>query len=163
MRYALLTIILSLPVFAEDLPDLAQRMKDAEEMLRQDRHDILVQAKLRMIESNLDRMISEAEKKEKQDQQQQQKQQQQKQQMAQAPSKQRQSSQSPLQNSSLSETPPGPTQETAKISGTGSKWAKLPPAARDELLQTYAQEVPIKWRKRLEAYFLSVAAEEARK
>ena len=33
---------------------------------------------------------------------------------------------------------------------------------RDELLQAFREEMPERWRKRLEAYFLSIAAEEAK-
>jgi hypothetical protein len=41
-------------------------------------------------------------------------------------------------------------------------WSKLPPAQRDELLQAFREDMPERWKKRLEAYFTSVAAEEAK-
>lgn len=50
----------------------------------------------------------------------------------------------------------------ATVADKQDAWAKLPPAQRDELLQAFREEVPERWRKRLEAYFTSVAAEEAR-
>jgi acyl-CoA reductase-like NAD-dependent aldehyde dehydrogenase len=50
----------------------------------------------------------------------------------------------------------------AIVAGKQDAWAKLPPAQRDELLQAFREEMPERWRKRLEAYFLSIAAEEAK-
>ena len=50
----------------------------------------------------------------------------------------------------------------ALVAGKQDAWAKLPPAQRDELLQAFREEMPERWRKRLEAYFLSIAAEEAK-
>lgn len=55
--------------------------------------------------------------------------------------------------------PHGPT-GAAQVSGSMDSWAKLPAAQRDELLQAFREDVPERWRKRLEAYFLSVNAEE---
>ena len=48
------------------------------------------------------------------------------------------------------------------VAGKQDSWAKLPAAQRDELLQAFREEMPERWRKRLEAYFLSVAAEEVK-
>lgn len=48
----------------------------------------------------------------------------------------------------------------AQVTSTMDSWAKLPAAQRDELLQAFREDVPERWRKRLEAYFLSVNAEE---
>ncbi|HEY3319375.1 MAG TPA: hypothetical protein VGP72_02725 [Planctomycetota bacterium] len=50
----------------------------------------------------------------------------------------------------------------AQVAGKQDAWAKLPPQQRDELLQAFREEMPERWRRRLEAYFLSVAAEEAK-
>jgi hypothetical protein len=50
----------------------------------------------------------------------------------------------------------------AIVSGNQNSWAKLPPAQRDELLQAFRDDVPEHWKRRLEAYFTSIAAEEAR-
>jgi acyl-CoA reductase-like NAD-dependent aldehyde dehydrogenase len=57
--------------------------------------------------------------------------------------------------------PPGAV-NAAQVAGKQDAWAKLPPAQRDELLQAFREEMPERWRKRLEAYFLSVAAEETK-
>lgn len=57
--------------------------------------------------------------------------------------------------------PPGAV-NAAMVADKQDAWAKLPPAQRDELLQAFREEMPERWRKRLEAYFLSVAAEEVK-
>lgn len=148
------------------LKPLAKEMAEMELMLRDDRHDAFVRIKGDGIENNLAEMITKMEK-EQQEQQQNQKQdpqQKQKQQREQSrQQRQQQLSSNPITNSQpKAPTPSGPT-NTAQVSGTGSKWAKLPPAAREELLQTYRDDIPERWRKRLEAYFLSIAAEEVEK
>jgi hypothetical protein len=51
---------------------------------------------------------------------------------------------------------------TPSVTGRHERWATLPAKDRDELFQIYRPEVPLKWRRRIEAYFFSVAAEEAR-
>jgi hypothetical protein len=67
-----------------------------------------------------------------------------------------------LSNSQLGATvPPGAT-NPAMVAGKQDAWAKLPPAQRDELLQSWNEGVPERWRKRLEAYFTSLAAEEVK-
>jgi len=65
-----------------------------------------------------------------------------------------------LADSKLGGNVPHGASNAAQVSDTGSAWAKLPPAQREELLQAFREEVPEKWRKRLEAYFISVNAEE---
>ncbi|MCY3023472.1 MAG: hypothetical protein NTW87_31215 [Planctomycetota bacterium] len=57
--------------------------------------------------------------------------------------------------------PPG-AMNPAIVAGKQDSWAKLPPAQREELLQAFREEIPERWRKRLEAYFLSLAAEEVK-
>lgn len=152
----------ALAVEENPLKPLIKEMAEMELMLRDDRHDAFVRIKGEGIENNLAEMISKAEK-EQQQQQQSQKQDQQKQkQQKQQQSRQerQQQSNSPLAKSQLKDaTPPGPT-NAAPVTGTGSKWANLPPAAREELIQSYRDDIPERWRKRLEAYFLSIAAEE---
>ena len=65
-----------------------------------------------------------------------------------------------MQDSKLGGNVPAGAANAAVVSGTMDAWAKLPPAQRDELLQAFREDVPERWRKRLEAYFLSVNAEE---
>lgn len=55
--------------------------------------------------------------------------------------------------------PPG----TATVSRKSDDWSQLPPSERGELIQAFVDEMPEHWRKRLEAYFVSIAAEEVKK
>ena len=57
--------------------------------------------------------------------------------------------------------PSGPARPTP-VAGFHERWASLPAKEREELLQIYVPEVPLRWRRRVEAYFVSVLAEEAR-
>ncbi len=52
---------------------------------------------------------------------------------------------------------------SAQVTGQQDAWAKLPPAMRDEMNQANREGVPERWRKRLEAYYFSVAGEETKK
>ena len=65
-----------------------------------------------------------------------------------------------MQDSKLGGNVPHGATNTAMVTGSMDAWAKLPPAQRDELLQAFSVDMPARWRKRLEAYFLSVNAEE---
>jgi hypothetical protein len=142
-----------------ELNKISEQMKEAANLLREDRHDVFVRVKLKEISGKLDSMISEAEK---QQQQQNQKQNQNKQQQ-QKQSRMDSLAQSPKRNSSLGpKTEQGSMQDSAKVAGKSSSWAKLPPALREELMQSFGADIPIRWRKRLEAYFISIAAEETK-
>lgn len=148
---------------ADALRDLSQRMKGVEEKLRSDRHDMGVQIEAGMVESSLEGMIKKAEEQQKQSSQQQKKQDKQKQERQERQEMRSGKSEKPMLDSSPhAPTPPGPT-DAAQVSGHSSKWAKLPKAERDAILQSYRDEVPEKWRKRLEAYFTSIAAEETKR
>lgn len=164
MKALLIFTFFALSVCAEEdvLRKLSEGMKEAEQMLRDDRHDVFVRVKLKALDDQLDGMIKELEK--QQSEQQKQNQQNQQQQQKQQAQRQNQNSASPLANSQLGPTvrPVEPQGPTAKVEKKADKWASLPPAARDELLQTYGSDVPVRWRKRIEAYFYSVATEEER-
>jgi len=67
-----------------------------------------------------------------------------------------------LKESALGSAVPPGSQQAAIVAGKQDSWAKLPAAQRDELLQAFREEMPERWRKRLEAYYLSIAAEEAK-
>lgn len=67
-----------------------------------------------------------------------------------------------MQDSQLGgQVPAGPT-SAAMVADKGSEWSKLPAAQRDQLLQAFREDMPERWKKRLEAYFTSIAAEEAK-
>ena len=146
------------------LSALSRDMGDVELKLRDDRHDETVQIDQQDIERKLNDLISELEK------------------TAQASQSQglnarererleRRAALGATQPQGQS-TRPGskPVRGTggtgalvpSSVTGRHEKWASLPNKERDELLQVYRPEIPLRWRRRLEAYFLSVAAEEAK-
>ncbi len=149
---------------ANELATLAKEMRDVEQKLREDRHDQSVQTQGQGIEQKLAALIQKLDKgcnnsgnnsssEDKNKQQQKQRGDQ---------SNSGKSSSSPLKDSSLgSPVAPGAT-NAAMVAGKQDAWAKLPPQQRDELLQAYREEIPERWRRRLEAYFLSIAVEEAK-
>lgn len=59
-------------------------------------------------------------------------------------------------------TPPGKVtvHRTVLQDFTDSSWYKLPDAKRGEMVQTWASEIPVRWKSRIEAYFVSVATNE---
>ncbi len=68
-----------------------------------------------------------------------------------------------------------PGRNPPKVAGTDAKadvhydpkdigeWARLPRSQRGEIVQVWASDLPILWKKRVEAYFLSVNADDTRK
>lgn len=68
-----------------------------------------------------------------------------------------------MAQSKLSGSVPEGAKNTASVIDKQSSWAKLPPALRDELMQSQRDDVPERWRKRLEAYFVSIAKDEAKR
>jgi hypothetical protein len=58
---------------------------------------------------------------------------------------------------SPSSTDPQPN----RVSNSNDEWNKLPPAKREEILQLFRDDLPERWRKRLQAYYLSLTAEPA--
>jgi hypothetical protein len=146
------------------LASLAKDMKDVESKLRDDRHDQAVQTEGQHIEEKLAKFIEqleqmsssnsssgENEKKNKQQQQQQQQ-----------GNQGGQRGSNPLQQSKPGGAVPPGALNPATVSGKQDAWAKLPPALRDELLQSYRPEIPLRWQKRLEAYYYSLNAEETK-
>ncbi|MGD0091503.1 MAG: HEAT repeat domain-containing protein [Planctomycetota bacterium] len=146
-----------------ELSELAKEMKDVEDKLRNDRHDQAVQVQGSGIEKRLAQLIEKLDKgcdgsggssSGKGDKNQQ------KQKGNQSnPGK---NAGNPLKDSTLGSAVQQGSVNPALVAGKQDAWAKLPPAQRDELLQAFREEMPERWRKRLEAYFLSIAAEEAR-
>jgi bilin biosynthesis protein len=150
---------------ANELQKLAKDMKEVEEKLREDRHDQAVQAQGSGIENKLVTLIEKLNKfgsgqgegtKKGQEQRQ----------MQQGNGNQKnngpKNAGSGLKDSQLgSAVPPGAV-NPAIVAGKQDSWAKLPPAQRDELLQAFREDMPERWKKRLEAYFTSIAAEEAK-
>jgi len=148
----------------KELSDLAKEMKDVEDKLRNDRHDQAVQVQGAGIEKRLAQLVEKlnqacSQSSGSQKQGDKDKQQQRQQGNQSNPGK---SSNNPLKDSTLGSPVQQGQMNPALVAGKQDAWARLPPAQRDELLQAFREEMPERWRKRLEAYFLSIAAEEAR-
>ncbi|HYG74980.1 MAG TPA: HEAT repeat domain-containing protein [Planctomycetota bacterium] len=152
--------------YQKQLTDLSGSMKSVEQKLRDDRHDEVVQVDQKDIDDKLTNMISELEKmaQMKQQQQQQKEKQDSKRRLSMMTGEQQ--SPSPKPGKAGSKPPPPERAESklnaGRVVGGNENWAKLPAAERDELLQIFRPEVPLRWRQRLEAYFVSIAAEEAK-
>ncbi len=151
---------------ANELAQLSKEMKEVEEKLREDRHDQAVQAQGTGIENKLVTLIEKMNKmgsgqgEGKKDGQEQRQQQQQSQgnQKNNGPK----NAGSGLKDSQLGSSVPQGAINAAMVAGKQDAWAKLPPAQRDELLQAFREDMPMRWKKRLEAYFTSIAAEESK-
>lgn len=151
--------------FSGKLKELAGEMQTVEKKLRDDRHDSAVQNDQQDVQIKLAEMIKTLEDLEQAKTQQAQSSKDGKKRWGALSSSSSQSSSG--QKAKLSMPPRDPAQEAAfqaaRVSEQRNRWANLPASSRDEMLQVFRPEVPIRWRKRLEAYFLSVAAEEVRK
>jgi len=145
------------------LTQLSEEMRGVEEKLRSDRHDRAVQVDQKGIEEKLSKLIEQIEKMQSQSSQSQGQQkkdgQQQQQQSGNQPGQQKQPS-SPLQDSALGGSASRGDLNPAQVEGKQADWAKLPPALREQLLQATGAEMPTRWKKRLEAYWTSIAREE---
>jgi hypothetical protein len=147
-----------------EMMGLAKEMREVEDKLRNDRHDQAVQGQGKGIEEKLAMLAEKLAKASQnsssnsQDKDKQQQQQKQKQQGNQANDGRNASN--PLNDSKLGGAVPPGSANSALVSGKQDAWAKLPPAQRDELLQAYREEMPERWKKRLEAYYLSITSEE---
>jgi hypothetical protein len=171
MRSPLLLLLFLIPIIgqcqesspeAKRLKELAERMNGLHDLLREDRHDSKVQLEGQIIENEISFLIEKMEQQQKEQQQQDQQKQQQSGKKKQERQAQQGSSGSPLADSApgAPATEGKRSQPPAQVQGKQSSWSSLPKAQRDELLQAYGAEMPLKWRKRLEAYFFSLAAEE---
>ncbi|MFH0939294.1 MAG: HEAT repeat domain-containing protein [Planctomycetota bacterium] len=150
---------------ANELASLAKEMKEVEAKLRDERHDQAVQVQGVGIEQKLSLLIEKLEKassdsspssgsgdKQRQKQQQQ----------TGGQKNQGKSGGSPLNDSKLGSAVPSGALNPALVAGQQDAWARLPPAQRDELLQAFRDDVPVRWQKRLQAYFYSINTEEAK-
>ncbi len=151
---------------ARELTHLATEMQEVEGKLRDDRHDMGVQGQGTQIENRLvtlietiDQSSSSASPPSSGDKK---KDQQGKKQQTGGQANNGKSGGSPLQESKLGAAAAAGATNAATVAGKQDAWAKLPPAQRDELLQAYREEIPERWRKRLEAYFFSIATDEAK-
>ncbi len=139
----------------EELYEIFDKMMDMENALREDRHDPRVQLTGTEIADQLDKLINEIED-------------------AKATNKpprgkvlaQRWTKLRSLAsgNPPPQKVEPGSVKQSSdsKIRGENPWWYKLPPEHREAMVQTYAAEIPLKWKQRIAAYFISIAVEETK-
>lgn len=150
--------------YQKQLSDLSGQMKSVEQKLRDDRFDEVVQVDQNDIDEKLGDMIRELEKMQIM-----------RQEMREQTDRKQTSKRrlSMMGEDEITRTPrssaprpPSPVANESRVNAGRvvgrENWASLPQAERDELLQVFRPEVPLRWRKRLEAYFVSLAAEEAK-
>jgi TolA-binding protein len=147
------------PLKEDSLDEVARMMNDVERRLSLGRTGKQVRDQEQAIIEKLDKMI------EKMEQQQQQQQQQRKQQQQQRQQQQQQQKDSSQQKASDQSAPGGGSGEGEvdnKDIGDKSGWGNLPPAARQEALQSMTKDLPSHYREVIEAYFkrLSKGAEK---
>lgn len=152
--------------YGKQLSDLSGVMKGVEQKMRDDRFDEIVQIDQNDIDEKLGDMIQELEKMQRTKMEQQQKESRQQQSKRRLATLGEGEEVSPRPRSASRPPPPPASHEerinSGRVVSRGDNWAALPEAERDELLQVFRPEVPLRWRKRLEAYFVSIAAEEAK-
>ena len=148
------------PLKEDSLDEVARMMNDVERRLSLGRTGKQVRDQEQAIIEKLDKMIEKMEQQQQQQQQQRKQQQQQRQQQ-----QQNQRKDSQQQNASDQSTPGGSSGEGEvdnKDIGDKSGWGNLPPAARQEALQSMTKDLPSHYREVIEAYFkkLSKGAEK---
>jgi hypothetical protein len=139
-----------------ELYELQEQMDDLTDQLRSDEHHDAVQVRGKEIEDKLNKLIDEIEN------------------APLGPSVrgksrrlQAQTAQGnkPQDKSRLPapRPPPGSVipRDIARVEqGKDASWYKLPPSKRGEVIQTWASEMPLKWKARIAAYFVSVSGED---
>jgi hypothetical protein len=150
--------------YQQRLATLSKDMQGVHDKLRDDRHDETVQVDQRDIDDKLTEMINELEKMKRMEISQSNNTDEEKRRRMQMVGQSSQVSTRPKPDSKLSSGPGAGEARVnpLEVTRTQDRWASLPAKERDELLQIYRPDVPVRWRKRLEAYFVSIAAEEAK-
>jgi hypothetical protein len=147
------------PLKEDSLDEVARMMNDVERRLSLGRTGKQVRDQEQAIIEKLDKMI---EKMEQQQQQQQQRKQQQQQRQQQQQNQRKDSSQQEASEQSNPGGASGEGEVDNKDIGDKSGWGNLPPAARQEALQSMTKDLPSHYREVIEAYFkkLSKGAEK---
>lgn len=140
----------------KEMTEIADLMDEVHDNLREDRHDKVVHLKLDEIDERIGKLIVEGEdierhkrKIEELDKR-----------IGQSPD-----GKTPTRVSKLPAVNPAkvklmPQDPDSWISRDYWLWSHLPRASRDEIIQCWAEEIPIRWRLRISAYFLSIGAAE---
>jgi hypothetical protein len=131
----------------EELLDIKDLMVAVEDNLRDDRTDKVVQMKGQEVEDRLDKLIEEIDAYEKKHG--------------------REIGRKPMKDSKIDKSKVNErvwktfVLERAPWMTKGyDDWAKLQPATRERILQSWSDEIPLRWQRRIMAYWMSVGAEE---
>jgi hypothetical protein len=139
------------PLKQDSLDEVARMMNDVERRLALGRTGRMVRDQEQAIIQKLDKMIEQMEDQQRQQQQQQQQRQQQRQKQQGRQRQQQQQEQPADQSQPSGGNGPGDVDE--KDIGDKSGWGNLPPAARQEALQSITKDLPSHYREVIEAYF----------
>ena len=137
-----------------ELIEISDKMEEMASLLREDRHDTTVEIQGKEILEQMQKLIREVEVVEQKNN----------------PSNKTKRDLALLYLAGKARTPDGsklPEQgevswknKPLPQSETRNFWATLPPNSRDNISQLWSSEIPLRWKKRVEAYFISIAAEE---
>ncbi len=123
---------------ADMIKDISWLMANLEDKLREDRHDETVQWEGKRIEEEIEKLLKKTEEYE---------------------ANENKKSKGPKEDSDLpkSKFQEIITREIMPWERLGYyNWAKLSEVEKTKIIQNYAQEVPLRWKKRIAAYFLSI-------
>lgn len=168
MKAWLILFLLASPVLAEEIDpggdgpqtvsdelyDIYDKMREMEDSLRGDKTNARVQLNGKEIEDQLDKLIKEIEEAKESDRPPRGKV------LAERWKKLRSLA---SDNPKPRTIPPGSVRPSSESRiPVRNSWYNLPPDARGEMIQTYAAELPLKWKARIAAYFISIAVEEVK-
>ena len=145
------------PLKENSLDEIARMMNDVERRLALGRAGKKVRDQEQAIIDKLEKMIDQLE----QQQQQQQKQQKQRQKNQNQKNQPQQSQNQPMDKTQTGGTQ-GPGDVDEKDIGDNSGWGNLPPAQRQEALQSITKDLPSHYREVIEAYFKRLANSPSR-
>jgi len=145
------------PLKEDSLDEIARMMNDVERRLALGRAGKKVRDQEQAIIDKLEKMIDQLE----QQQQQQQQQQKQRQKNQNQKNQQQQSQSQPMDQTQTGGTQ-GPGDVDEKDIGDNSGWGNLPPAQRQEALQSITKDLPSHYREVIEAYFKRLANSPSR-
>jgi hypothetical protein len=139
----------------DEIHEIIDVMVNLEDRLHDDRHDLVVQLQGKEIEDRIEKLIKDIEDDDKDEEN----------------GKPRtrtkikpSEAKIPMKDSKLKrqDVPAKviPREQMAWDTQAYHDWARLQDLKRDSILQSYHEELPARWKKRLEAYFLSINAEE---
>jgi hypothetical protein len=146
------------PLKEDSLDEIARMMNDVERRLALGRAGKKVRDQEQAIIDKLEKMIDQLEQQQQQQQQQQQKQRQKNQNQKNQP---QQSQNQPMDQTQTGGTQ-GPGDVDEKDIGDNSGWGNLPPAQRQEALQSITKDLPSHYREVIEAYFKRLANSPSR-